>query len=165
MFSDKSSSQQSHVNKRQLLSLVVEEAISVRVCQLFIDGNHRTSILSIYEKLADAGWWLHMNAFDLYILISNRHQAEWDVVRPCMVQLILRHLRQYEDISFEALRLVAERVKLIPEINTLCEEAESFLTSKGSERHAKREKWRFFRRQSKKRHVQFVALYGKRHIK
>ena len=143
----------------------MDEAVSVRVSQLFIDGNHRTSILSIYEKLADAGWWLDMDAFDLYILISNRDQAEWGMVKVRMLKLIVRHLRHCEHVSFEAREVVAERVKLIPETNTLCEDAESFLASKGLELYTKRERWRSFRRQSKKRHAQYVSLYGRPHIK
>lgn len=46
---------QSQISKQDLVRMVVEEAVSVRVCQLYVDGNHRTAILSIYEKLADAG--------------------------------------------------------------------------------------------------------------
>ena len=108
------------IPKHQLISLVVEQAVSVRVCQLFVDGNHRTAILSVYEKLADAGWMSDMNAFDLYISISNRDQAEWDLVRLRMVRLISSRLRHREDISCEAREIVADRVKLIPEVNTLC---------------------------------------------
>ena len=74
--------------------MVVDEAVSVRVCQLFVDGNHRTAILSIYEKLADAGWWLDMSAIDLYILISNRSQAEWSMIKVRMVKKILRQLKR-----------------------------------------------------------------------
>lgn len=56
-FPNKSAANQSRISKRELVRMIAEEAVSVRVDQLFVDGNHRTAILSIYEKLADAGWW------------------------------------------------------------------------------------------------------------
>ena len=48
--------QQRQMSKRNLVISVVEEAVSVRVCQLFVDGNHRTSILSMYDCLMPAGY-------------------------------------------------------------------------------------------------------------
>lgn len=122
--------------------MVVDEAVSVRVCQLFVDGNHRTAILSIYEKLADVGWWLDMSAVDLYGLISNRSQSEWQRVKLRMVKVILRHLKQCSDISFQARHMFARRVKVIAEVNTLFEDVEAFLSSQGTGMCVKREKWR-----------------------
>ena len=75
-FPGKSTAKQGQMGKQDLVRIIVEEAVSVRVCQLFVDGNHRTAILSIYEKLANAGWWLDVSAVDLYVLISNRNQVE-----------------------------------------------------------------------------------------
>lgn len=125
--------------------MVVDEAVSVRVCQLFVDGNHRTAILSIYEKLADVGWWLDMSAVDLYILISNRSQSEWHAVKVRMVKVILRHLKQCSHIPCQARHMFARQVKLIAEINTLFEDVEAYLTSQGTGLCVKREKWRLFR--------------------
>ena len=162
---DKSAANQSQISKRELVRIIVEEAVSVRVGQLFVDGNHRTAILSIYEKLADAGRWLDMSAVDLYILISNRSQLEWNAVKLCMVKVILRHSEQCPDIPFQARCIFARRVKLIADINTLFEDAEAFLASQEIGMSVKRVKWRSFRRRSKKRHPQFVSLYGRPRIK
>ena len=161
---DKSAANQSQITKRELVRIIVEEAVSDRVGQLFVDGNHRTAILSIYEKLADAGWWLDMSAVDLYILISNRSQLEWNAVKLCMVKVILRHSEQCPDIPFQARHIFAKRVK-IADINTLFEDVEAFLASQEIGMSVKREKWHSFRRRSKKRHAQFVSLYGRPHIK
>lgn len=106
-----------------------------------------------------------MCAVDLYILISNRSQSEWHRVKQCMMKVILRHLKQCPDIRLQARHTFARRVKLIAEVNTLFEDVESFLTSQGTAMFVKREKWRCFRRCSKKRHAQFVSLYGRPHIK
>ena len=164
-FPDKSAASQVQLSKHELVRMVVDEAVSVRVCQLFVDGNHRTAILSIYEKLADAGWWLDMSAIDLYILISNRNQADWNMVKACMVKVILGHLKHEPGMSVHARQIYAARVKLIAEINTLFEDVEAFLTSQGPGMCEKRVKWRLFRRRSKKRHVQYISLYGRPQIK
>lgn len=164
-FPDKSVANQFQLSKHELVRMVVDEAVSVRVCQLFVDGNHRTAILSIYEKLADAGWWLDMSAIDLYILISNRSQAEWSMVKVRMVKNILRHLKREPGVPLHAREIYAGRVKLIAEINTLFEDVEAFLTSPGPHMCEKRVKWRCFRRCSKKRHAQYVSLYGRPPIK
>lgn len=164
-FPNKSAANQSRISKREFVRMIAEEAVSVRVDQLFVDGNHRTAILSIYEKLADAGWWLDMSAVDLYILISNRSQLEWNAIKLCMVKVILRHLEQCPDIPFEARHIFARRVKLIAEINTLFEDVEAFLASQEIDMSVKRQKWRSFRRRSKKRHAQFMSLYGRPHVK
>lgn len=61
-FPGNTAASQSQISKRELVRMVVDEAVSVRVCQLFVDGNHRSAILSIYEKLvvvvAGGGGWL-----------------------------------------------------------------------------------------------------------
>ncbi len=137
---DKSAANQSQISKRELERMIVEEAVSVRVGQLFVDGKHRTAILSIYEKLADAGWWLDMSAVDLYILISNMSQLEWIAVKLCMVKVILRHLEQCPDIPFQARHISARRVKLIAEINTLFEDVEAFLACQEIGMNVKRKK-------------------------
>lgn len=164
-FPDKSTASESQISKRELVWMVVEEAVSVRVCQLFVDGNHRTAILSIYEKLADAGWWLDMSAVDLYIMISNRRRTEWNSVITSMVKVVVQRLKHCPDISYQARQIFAQQVKLIAEVNTLFEDVDVFLTSGGLEMSPKRKKWRSFRRQSKKRHAQFISLYGRPHIK
>ena len=164
-FPDKSVANQFQLSKHELVKMVVDEAVSVRVCQLFVDGNHRTAILSIYEKLADAGWWLDMSAINLYVLISNRSQAEWGMIKVRMVKKILEHLKREPGIPVHARQSYAGRVKLIAEINTLFEDVEAFLTSPGPHMSEKRVKWRCFRRRSKKRHAQYVSLYGRPSIK
>lgn len=153
------------IGKQDLVRIVVEEAVSVRVCQLFLDGNHRTAILSIYEKLADAGWWLDMSAVDLYILISNRNQVEWNSVKHRMVKAILQHLKHFPDIPFQAREVCAGQVKLIAEINTLFDDVHDFLSLQGSGMDSKRKKWRSFCRRSKKRHAQYISLYHNPQIK
>ena len=162
-FPDKSAVSQ--LSKHHLVRMVVDEAVSVRVCQLFVDGNHRTAILSIYEKLADAGWWLGMSAIDFYILISNRNQAEWGMVKVRMVKVILGDLKHKPDIHVHAHQIHAGQVKLIAEINILFEDVQAFLFSQGPGMCEKRMKWRHFRRCSKKRHVQYISLYGRPQIK
>lgn len=157
--------QQREMSKREVVTSVVEEAVSVRICQLFVDGNHRTSILSMYEKLADAGWLLDASAVDLYILISNRKRHDWSEVKSPMVNLIVRHLRPCNVIPYETRAMCAGYVKLIAEVNTLFEDSNAFLSSLECGMYAKRGKWRSFRRQSKKRHAQYVCLYGHPHIK
>lgn len=164
-FPDKSVANQFQLSKHELVRMVVDEAVSVRVCQLFVDGNHRTAILSIYEKLADAGWWLDMSAIDLYILISNRNQADWSMIKVRMVKKILGHVKHEPDIPVHARQIYGGRVKLIAEINTLFEDVEAFLTSPEPDMCEKRIKWRRFRRRSKKRHAQYVFLYGRPPIK
>ena len=164
-FPDKSTVSQVQLSKHDLVRMVVDEAVSVRVCQLFVDGNHRTAILSIYEKLADAGWWLDMSAIDLYIFISNRNQAEWSMVKVRMVKVILGHLKHEPDIHVHARQIYAGRVKLIAKINTLFEDVQAFLVTQGPGMCEKRIKWRLFRRRSKKRHVQYISLYGRPQIK
>ena len=153
-FPDKSAVSQ--LSKHDLVRMVVDEAVSVRICQLFVDGNHRTAILSIYEKLADAGWWLGMSAIDLYILISNRNQAEWSMVKVRMVKVILGDLKHKPDIHVHAHQIHAGQVKLIAEINTLFEDVPAFLFSQGPGMCEKRMNWRQFRRCSMKRHVQYI---------
>ena len=85
-FPDKSVANQFQLSKHEIVRMVVDEAVYVRVCHMFVDGNHRTAILSMYEKLADAGWWLDVSPTDLYILISNRNQADWSKIKVHMVK-------------------------------------------------------------------------------
>ena len=155
---------QSQISKQDCVRMVVEDAVSVRVCKLFVDGNHLTAIPSIYEKLADAGWWLDMSAVDLYILISNRRQVEWNMVKLCMVTAISKHLKHYPGVPFCARQVFAGQVKLIAKINTLFEDVDIFLRSHRAGMAEKRQRWRSFRRCSKKRHAQFISLYGSPHI-
>ena len=164
-FPGKSAAPHNQTSKRPLVSTIVEEAVHVRVSQLFVDGNHRTAVLSIFEKIADAGWLLDTSAVDLYILISNRNQVEWAEVKCHMVKAILRRLRRCPFVPLQARQTFAGHVKLIAEINTLFEDVDTFLVSQGLSLDAKRSKWRCFRRYSKKRHAQFVSLYGNPHVK
>lgn len=147
-FPDKSVANQFQLSKHELLRMVVN--VSVRICQLFVDGNHRTAILSIYKKLADAGRWLDMSATDLYILISNRNQADWSMIKVRIVKKILGHLKHEPDVPVHARQIYAGRVKLIAEINTLFEDVEAFLTSPGPNICEKRMKWRHFCRRSRR---------------
>ena len=54
-FPDKSAANQIQLSKHERVRMVVDEAVSVRVCQLFVAGNHRTAILSIYELMRAGG--------------------------------------------------------------------------------------------------------------
>ncbi len=162
-FPDKSAVSQ--LSKHDLVRMVVDEAESVRVCQLFVGGNNRTAFLSTYEKLADAGWWLDMSAIDLYILISNRNQAEWSMVKVHMVKVILVHLKHKPIMHVHARQIHAGQAELITEINTLFEDVQAFMFSQGPGICEKRMKWRPFCRFSKKRHVQYISLYCRPQIK
>lgn len=71
----------------------------------------------------------------------------------------------FRTVPFQARHIFARRVKLIAEINTLFEDVEAFLASQETGMSVKREKRRSFRRRSKKRHAQFVSLYGRPHVK
>lgn len=52
---------------------IMDKAISVRVNQLFCDGNHRSAVLFIYESMADLGFNLSANPFEFYIKLSHRN--------------------------------------------------------------------------------------------
>lgn len=106
-----------------------------------------------------------MSAIDLYTLISNRRQVEWNMVKLRMVTVIPKHLKHYPGVPFGARQAFAGQVKLIAKINTLFEDVDAFLNSQGAEMSEKRQRWRSFRRRSKKRHAQFISLYGSPHIK
>ena len=112
-FPEKFAVSQVQLSRHDLVRVIVDEAVSVRVCQLFVDGNHCTAILSIYEKLSDAGWWLDMSAIDLYILISSRNKHCGSMVKVRMVKVSLRHLKHEPDIHVHARQIYAGQVKLI----------------------------------------------------
>ncbi|KAK9819512.1 hypothetical protein WJX74_001999 [Apatococcus lobatus] len=76
----------SGLSKRELVRWIVQQAYAARVNQQFEDGNHRTAVLSIYEKLADAGWMLTADAFAIYIAISNRQHHETIKVEKTMIK-------------------------------------------------------------------------------
>ena len=114
-------------SKTQLARRVVSEARKAREDQLFKDGNHRTAIASIYEKLADHGWQLKMDPFDIYILISNRRGRNWLEVEKEMVHAICRRMRQCKPVDLVVLPAyrsdAAAQVKLVADANSLMQDA------------------------------------------
>lgn len=165
LFPDRNATQDVTISKRALVTAVVNDAVSVRVRQLFVDGNHRTAIVTTYEKLADAGWLLSIDPVDVYILISNRKQEEWRLVKIGLVKMLMKHVKRCNMVSLEARQIFAERVKLIADINSSFEAVDTYLSNASLALYAKRSRWRAFRRKSKKRHAQFTCLYGCPHIK
>ena len=114
-----------HLSKFDVVDLVVREAYTARVNQYFEDGNHRTAILSIYEKLADKGWLLKADPFDLYIILSNRQQEDDARAKLQLAAAVLRKLAWQPNISLEQRAAYALRVKAIASINSLCEDGAS----------------------------------------
>lgn len=146
--------------KRDLVMWVAQHAYSARVNQLFEDGNHRTAVLSIFEKLADAGWILKADAFSMYIAISNRQCQATALVEANLCKCIFRHTFREQNVTVAQRAAYAADVKQIAAVNSLCEHAQSMLTSRALSREVKRQRWRAFRRLSGRRHAQYVRLYG-----
>ena len=148
------------LNKEDMVKWIVRHAYMARVNQLFEDGNHRTAVLSIYEKLADAGWLLTADPFSIYIAISNRKHQETSAVEANMYRRIARYSIWKPSVSYAERAAFAEGVKQIAAVNSLFEHAHSWLTSMRVPRGEKRKRWRSFRRSSGHRHAQYVSLYG-----
>ena len=100
-----------------------------RINQLFEDGNHRTAVLSIYEKLADAGWLLTADPFSIYIAISNREHWETSAVEANLNRRIARHAVWNPSVSLAERAAFAADAKQIAAVNSLFEHAHSWLTS------------------------------------
>ena len=80
---------------RENIECVVSFAFSVRVNQYFWDGNHRTSILAVFELLADVNILCNADPVAMYVILSNggnEHDYEDVKVRVCeLTKYIRRH--------------------------------------------------------------------------
>ena len=145
---------------------VVHQAFVIRIAQRFVDGNHRTAILWIFECLADAGFVLNADPVDFYIILSNRQQKEYEECEIEAVQLVKKGMaRRVDQVKWTTRMGHALRVKAIPKWNTFFEDIDETIVGRRSRLSTKRRKWRQFKQKSRKRFEQFRRLYPRSHPK
>jgi len=126
-----------------------EDTIFIRQDQALLDGNHRTAILILYESIADIGWCLRANPFDIYIIISNRRERLWNLVVQDLEDVIINNTVR-RDQTFQQRQKRAEMIKNIPVINVAIQAMYDTLSDRSQTLVERREKFRQWKRQDQK---------------
>jgi hypothetical protein len=148
---------------------IVRFAVTVRRpaingLQFFLDGNHRTAILLIYELLAEYKIRCLADPVRLYILISNRKEEDWDIRIKALVKEVKRTSRKLPySVSDNRREHAAFGVKILWRWNTLFEElfkqVAKFPRSSEEERNRIRRALHYTKKKSPKRYHQWKWLY------
>ena len=86
--------------KQELLTLLVEFTVNCREMQYLMDGNHRTSILLLYELLHTFDISSYkLDPIRLYVLYSNCGQSAWADRKQDIVKYCTRRTRLVDSIS------------------------------------------------------------------
>ena len=144
--------------KKDIIKNAVINAIKVRIDQRFYDGNHRTSILAIYEYLVDNKLCLKIDPVYLYILISNRQNESWITIQEKMIKAIMKYT-YFCEINIDFREQSGELVKQLPDWNKFFEDLFSITTDNSIPVLDKRLKYREIKRKSPKRFIQYRKLY------
>ncbi len=162
-----------NVSINEILRLIrecVDHVIFIRVNQPFIDGNHRTAILYLYERLLDCGYILRADPVDLYARLSHRdcpqmcglvNEHHCSRTQQSLVKWIRRRIRREMNIRTDHLRIqVAEEVKTLARWNTVFTDLEDLfyrVTTRNIQES--RSAYRYFKRREPKRFHQFRLLH------
>ncbi|KAL7409769.1 hypothetical protein BDY24DRAFT_402419 [Mrakia frigida] len=91
---------------------VAEKALTIRHDQSFVDGNHRTATLTLFEYLWQAGYDTRdLDPLDVFLLIAPEPEKPNAAVE--IGRLVRRHTRR-GTMTLEAQRIGADRVKSLP---------------------------------------------------
>ena len=130
----------------------------MRVNQVLRDGNHRTSILMLYESVADEGWALRCEPYDVYAIISNRRDAPWEDVVGRLTDLVKR-TAVHRLVTVGEREGVAEEVKNIPVISAALEALNSTTQEPQVPLETRRAEYRKHMRQRPKMKIWFREFY------
>ncbi|KAJ3377450.1 hypothetical protein HDU92_008284 [Lobulomyces angularis] len=92
--------QQHQFKKKEMLSLIVNYTIDCRISQYLEDGNHRTSILLLYELCSVLKLKCFANPIKLYILFSNCAQVSWDLKIAEIIKYCVNHSNFDNQLDF-----------------------------------------------------------------
>ena len=86
--------------KRELLTLVIKLTVNCRIAQYMMDGNHRTSILLLFELLHafDISSY-QLDPLQLYVLYSNCCQDDWDSRRQSILNYCMKRAHAGPGVS------------------------------------------------------------------
>lgn len=99
----------------------------------------------LYENVADTGWVFQADPFDVYVIISNRRQRSWDLVREELEKLILKKTIRRQQSQGQRW-MIAESLKNIPVINAMMHSMYDIMRDKSVELVKRRERYRRWKR-------------------
>lgn len=143
-------------SKCEAIASVVQFAIELRRNQRLQDGNHRTSILLMFELLADAGIHCDADVVDLYILLSNGgNDASYELwtERQTQIERFLQRSTRRKVVGDEQRYHFAMNVKSLWKWSTLFEDLNKVTDIKNL---------RKIKRRSQKRYQQWYRLRKER---
>ena len=124
-------------SKESILKDAIGFAVNIRASQIFWDGNHRTAILSIHERLAEFRCSLtdpkNFLSLDIYTIISHRNckdcnqagdeneinETDMQYVKDILYRFLKRKLVVHDEGYVVDLTLAANRVKELSKWNSL----------------------------------------------
>lgn len=153
---------------------VVKEAVTfavwIRAAQIFLDGNHRTSILYLHERLAESGILINdandTISLDLYTLISHRHCKKcaanntiFDICKDSVIHKLCNYIKRRITIQKEQIKISDDtpaKIKDLKNWNSFVSEWEHIVL----EDPHPQEQYRRFKKsvEHHKRFSQFVRL-------
>lgn len=82
---------------RQLCDKIARVAFAIRRNQYFLDGNHRTAILTTFELIKENGYTLSADPVDMYIILSNRNERlDWTISESLYAKKLRRNTRRQD---------------------------------------------------------------------
>lgn len=147
---------------REIVQSVTEYAVRLRLGQYLEDGNHRTSILVVFELLALHGIQCEADAVTLYILISNRCQTEWKSRTARLSHYIYKNSR-VRSVSINRRHQVAKEVKALWRWNSFFDNLNKlyfdYTFSRGEQRLVLQKQLRAVKKKNIKRYKQWLWLF------
>lgn len=143
--------------------IVAKLVMDMRYNQYFEDGNHRTSILTLFELLADIGIRCHADVVDLYVVISNggNEKPPFDKIEDRTDELarLIRRTARWAEVLDKERETNALNVKSLPKWNTLFEDLG---VERSKTRYDTNRRHRVIKRRFPKRYHQYRRLLKER---
>jgi len=131
-------------------NLIAKTAFAIRAGQQYLDGNHRTATIYLYELAADFGRDINVDPFEFYNILSCRgyHILPGDAIDK-LTKLLIKKSFNTRNINIASRKAIAKRVKEIPLRTTIYFSSMGMIRSPELTRHVLRELKHFDLRQYK----------------